>query len=111
MTAVVLLLALYGCAQAVRWLFGRLFGGGMRQAILLLPLSGHCEDVEYLVRGCLYTTGGGRLPIAVVDAGLDESSRALAEEVCARLEGVRLCTWENLEKNGVVGLQDTKKGI
>ena len=111
LTAAVLLLALFGCAQGVRWLSGRLLRTGRRNAFVLLPLSGHCEDVEYRVRGCLHTASESRLPLLVVDAGLDEASRTLAEEVCGRLEGVYLCRWENLDKISVSGLQDTKNGI
>ena len=53
LTAMVMLLALYGCAQGVRWLSGRLLSDGRRQALLVLPLSGVGEDAEYRVRSCL----------------------------------------------------------
>ncbi|MBP3388255.1 MAG: hypothetical protein J6K98_00105 [Clostridia bacterium] len=111
LTAAVLLMALFGCAQGIRWLSGRLLTGGSRQALLLLPLSGHCEDVEFRVRSCLHTASGLRRPLLVVDTGLDPESRALAEEICRRFEGVWLCDRENLDKIDLVGLQDEKKGI
>ena len=75
LTAAVLLLALYGCAHMVRQLCGRLLGDGRRQAVLLLPLSGTCEDAEYRIRSCLHTARDERLRLFVLDDGLDAASR------------------------------------
>ena len=91
LTAMVMLLALYGCAQGVRWLSGRLLSDGRRQALLVLPLSGVCEDAEYRIRSCLYTAQAEHLTLWVLDDGLEPESRTLVEQMCARLSGVRLC--------------------
>ena len=99
LTVGMLLLALSGCAQGIRWLGGRLWGGGARQAVLLLPLSGHCEDAEYRIRGCLRAAAETRLPVWVVDAGLDPPSRELVQEVCGRMEGVRFLPSEKILEN------------
>lgn len=92
LTAAVLLLALYGCAQGVRWLGGRLFDDGRRQALLLLPLSGVCEDAEYRIRSCLHTAREERLALYVMDNGIAPASRELVGQICTRLSGVRLCS-------------------
>ncbi len=91
LTAAVLLLALYGCAHMVRQLCGRLLGDGRRQAVLLLPLSGTCEDAEYRIRSCLHTARDERLRLFVLDDGLDAASRDAVAQICTRLSGVRLC--------------------
>ena len=95
----VLWLALYGCAQWIRWIGRRLWGGGAKQAVLLLPLSGHCEDAEYRIRGCLYTAAGSRMPVWVVDVGLDPLSRELVQAVCGRMEGVCFVPPEKILEN------------
>ncbi len=93
----VLLLALYGCAQAI----GRValyLCRPCRQtpAVLLLPVSGHREDVEDLVRSTAMRyrwaqdMTGGR--ILLVDAGMDEETRRLAQAVCERIPQVEFGT-------------------
>ena len=91
LTVAVLLMALFGCAQGIRWLVSRCVCSDVpRQAYVVLPLSGHCEDVEWQVRACLCATEA-RFTVKVIDAGLDDSSRLLAQAVCERLERVQFC--------------------
>ena len=93
---VVLLLAVYGLTQGVgqliRWIWRP------RQdmpAILVLPVCGHCEDVEYRLRHALarwqWTAGAHADRVLLLDTGLDEESRQLARVVCDRLPGVEFC--------------------
>ena len=94
--AVVLLLALYGLTQGVGRLMLWMWRPRRPQpAVLILPVSGHCEDVEHTVRGALarqhWVTGGGAGRVLLLDAGMDEPTRDLARAVCARLPGVEFC--------------------
>lgn len=103
-SAVILLLALYGAAQGV----GRLMGLLWRlpqdtPAVLVLPLKGHHEDVEYLLR-CAenrYRWAGvpTRTRLAVADAGMDDETRRLAEDVCTRLEIAEFWTEERVRRS------------
>ncbi len=111
LTVAVLLLALFGCAQGIRWLASKCVCGDVPpQAYVLLPLSGHCEDVEWQVRACLHATGK-RFTVLVTDAGLDEPSRLLAQAVCERLERVAFCTDISVQKICTDSLQVSKKSI
>ncbi len=111
LTVAVLLLALFGCAQGVRWLVGKCMCGDVpKQAYVVLSLSGHCENVEMQVRACLHVTEA-RFLVLVTDRGLDESSRALAQEVCKRLERVQFCTNLSEQKFHADSLQVSEKGI
>ena len=111
LTVAVLLLALFGCAQGIRWLVGKCMCGDVpTQAYVVLPLSGHCEDVEMQVRACLYATDA-RLGVLVVDKGLDDGSRLLAQGVCERLDRVQFCTDLSEQKFCADSLQVSEKGI
>lgn len=94
MLIIVLLLSLYGCVELIRCItFLILKPFGQHSGILVLPISGHCTDVEYLVRTA---TSRNRWSadltgcVLLVDAGMDEETRALAENICAQCDNVRL---------------------
>lgn len=94
--AVVLLLALYGLAQLIGQLICWIWRPRREiPALLILPVSGHCEDMEYTLRRALMrhrwaaAHPGGR--ILLMDAGMDEETRQLAQVVCDRLDGVEFC--------------------
>ena len=93
----VLILALYGCAELIRWLVLRVMKpaadcGG----ILVIPISGHREDIEYIVQAAAVRRNWGRgmesRPILLLDAGMDSETRRLAETACAQVKGVDLYT-------------------
>lgn len=92
-TAVILLLALYGAAQGVGRLIERMWRPPDDiRPVVLLPLAGHHEDVEHLLR-CAATRhrwAGVHTRVVLVDAGMDDETRALAGEVCARLESAEI---------------------
>lgn len=89
----VLLLAVYGCVQGVRWAVLRLLSPPRSaDSVWLLPLSGHREDVEYLVRTAAARrcwNAGCSGDVCVVDVGADEETRLLARHVCEQVAGVR----------------------
>ena len=91
----VLLLALYGCTQLIRWLVLRLLTPPARdKGVRILPLNGHRDDLEYLVRAAVVQRrwAGPLLKperLILLDTGLDEESRQVAELLC-RDAGVEL---------------------
>ena len=94
--AVVLLLALYGLAQGIGQLISWIWKPRREiPAILILPVSGPCEEVEYLLRSALIRQrwAAGMAPgrILLMDTGLDEETRQLARAVCDRMPGVEFC--------------------
>lgn len=98
---IVLLLSLYGCAEGIRWLVLRILRppkdtGG----VLVIPLSGHRTDVEYIVRSvtaCERWGGNGvHTRVLLLDAGMDAETRRLAERVCEEVGGIGLYTEEEL---------------
>lgn len=97
---VVLLLAVYGCVQGVRWAALRLLRPPRRTGgVWLLPLCGHCEDVEYLVRAAAARrrwNAEEAADVMVVDAGADEETRMLAQRVCDEVSGARFLRAEDL---------------
>ena len=87
----VLLLALYGCTQLIRWLVLRLLTPPARdKGVRILPLNGHRDDLEYPV---VQRRWAGPLlkpeRLILLDTGLDEESRQVAELLC-RDAGVEL---------------------
>lgn len=94
--AVVLLLALYGFVQGIGQLICWIWRPRREiPAILILPISGHCEDVEYTLRCALtrqrWAAGITQVRILLMDTGMDEETRALARAVCDRMPGVEFC--------------------
>lgn len=103
----ILLLSLYGCAQLILSLSRRLLVPAKTdRSVFMVPLSGHRTDIEYLVRSISFRQrqSGNTAPIYLVDTGLDEESRLLAEEVCGRL-GQKVYSRGELEKVLNSGLQ------
>ncbi len=103
--AVVLVLALFGCAELIRRLVLRVMApSGHDGGILVIPVSGHREDVEYIVRCASvrrnWGRGGDSRPILILDAGMDGETRRLAQAACAEVKGVDLYTPEALAAYG-----------
>ncbi len=115
MLLLVLLLALYGCMELIRRAAVRIMRPTEpRSGILVLPLSGHCGDVEYQIRAAasqnrwLGETAGA---VLILDTGMDEETRALAEKVCADYPAVRLEKLPELEKMFAARLQKEESGL
>lgn len=107
------LLALYGVTQLVGLVAERWWRPPKNtRAVVVLPLSGHVEDVEYRVR-CLERQcrwGKADIRLVVVDDGMDEETCLLARELCARLSGVSFYEkgqWNLQEK----AFQSDEKGV
>lgn len=109
MLVIVLLLSLYGCVELIRCItFLILKPFGQHSGILVLPISGHCTDVEYLVRTATTRnrwTADLTGYVLLLDEGMDEETRTLAEGICAQCDNVRLGRPEEFEKIIANGLQ------
>lgn len=108
MLAIVLLLSLYGCVELIRCIVMHILKPSYRcPGILVLPVSGHCTDVEYLVRTA---TAGRRWAaeltdyVLLLDNGMDEETRQLAESICSQCHDVHLGKPEDFEKILTSGL-------
>lgn len=105
----VLLLALYGCTQLIRWLVLRILVPPARdKGVRILPLSGHRDDLEYLVRAAVVQRRwAGPLfrpeRLVLLDTGLDVESRRVAELLC-RDAGVELWDLDDLRRQFPNGL-------
>lgn len=89
---IVLLLALYGAAQAALGLAFRLLRPEKQRLYLLLPFKGHAQDAEQQIR--FAHTLVGRLVIhkkaptlAVLDLGMDGETRRIAELLMSETGG------------------------
>lgn len=96
---ILLLLAAWGCVQAVRALTLCLLRPKESRGIWLIPLRGHREDGEQLVRWgaalCRWGWPAGRMAY-VLDLGADPSARDVVCKTCEAVEGVRLIEPEEL---------------
>lgn len=97
---IVLLLAVYGCAQLVRAVALRLLAPpkGMN-GVWVVPLFGHREDVEYLIRSasaCRRWNGRFGGEICLVDIGMDEETSCLARRLCAEKTEVQVLRSDEL---------------
>lgn len=105
---VVLLLALYGCTELIRRIAqyvltpAKTCGG-----VLVIPLSGHHNDIEYIVRcaAARRRWGDGPARVLLIDNGMDAQTKTLAEKVCAELGGVGIYEPQEMERILDRGLQ------
>lgn len=92
----VLLLALYGGVQAIRGLIARLLKWPRGYACSwVIPLRGHTEQVEYLVRSAhAYRDRNHGVPreIVLLTADTDGETATLAAAAARAVPGVRVCT-------------------
>ncbi len=103
----ILLLSLYGCAELLLAISRRVLSPAKGdRGVLMIPLCGHRTDIEYVARCAAarerWSAGSPR--VMLVDTGMDDETRRLAEEVCGRL-GQGLYTYEEFEKVLSSGLQ------
>ena len=92
MTAAVLCLLL--------WNFFRVPGGSRRERtareITLIPVAGHMESAEWLLRSAAARRNPGETVLAV-DFGADAETRVVIGRLCGELAGLRLVSAEELE--------------
>jgi hypothetical protein len=102
MLVIVLLLALYGCLELIRWITLRVMKPTVKYpGILIFSLSGHCADVEMLIRSVTVQSRWAAEmtdSILLLDAGMDEETRNLAQEICSQYNNVDIRSPEELEK-------------
>lgn len=104
----VLLLALYGCTELIRHVAERLLTPSKAcGGVLVIPLSGHHNDIEYIVRCAAARRRWGAEPATVllIDNGMDAQTKALAEKVCSELGGVGIYEPREMETILDKGLQ------
>lgn len=93
---VVLLLSLYGCVELVRGIALRLLkSGDSVPAILVLPITGNCRNVEFIVRAAVSRsrwTSDSPSQVLLLDTGMDEQTRVLAEKISRDFENVHIST-------------------
>ena len=79
---------------------------GENLGLMMIPLCGPRTDIEYVARcAAARERGGAGSPrVMLVDTGMDDETRRLAEDVCSRL-GQGLYTYEEFEKVLASGLQ------
>ena len=95
----VLLLAMYGCVQGIRWVVMRLLWPAKSPGVWVLPLSGHCEEVEYHLRRVAAGRRWNALPggeVYLLDMGADEETAALARRLCGAVRGVQMVDADEL---------------
>lgn len=109
--AIVLLLALYGCAELIRRLACFVMAPAKGTAgVLVIPVAGHREDIEYIIRSAAvrekwyYRRRPG--PVLLVDMGLDEETRLLAERICRELGNVDIYSEKRADEFAAEGLQN-----
>ncbi len=90
---VVLLLAVYGCAEGVRRLVLRLMRPPKgHRCLWLLPLTGAGEEAEYLARSASALRRWQPLSdgeVYIVDGGVDAKAADRARRVCETVPGVQ----------------------
>lgn len=87
----VLLLATFGLSQLILWMVDRLLADKRITGVYVVPLYGHQEDAEYIVRAA-QSIESRQLGTKVLlyDVGLDDDSRLLLEQVCRKRGGCLL---------------------
>lgn len=87
--AVWLLLGLYGLAHGlVRLSYRLLFPHKAERILLLLPLHGKREDVEYVLRrlaALRWFLPSGNVGVTPLDCGLETETERLAQQSCEQL--------------------------
>lgn len=76
---VVLLLALYGCAQVFLCIGERLCRPHKRRVLLVLPLDSTVTDTEQQIRYAQMLAKQYHLRLALVDRGIDDDTRQIAQ--------------------------------
>ena len=96
---VALLLALYGCVALARQAILYILKPAFKSGVWILPVSGHCDNVEFLVRSAAENTRWHSHPAAVtllLDNGMDDETRIISENLCKKYPDIRLCLPQEL---------------
>ena len=102
MLILVLCLALYGCMELIQTIVTFIMKPSKKiTGTLILPISGHCTDVELLVRAVTTQSRWAAEMtdcVLLLDAGMDAETRALAEDICGQYDNVQIGKPEELEQ-------------
>lgn len=64
-------------------------------SVLILPFSGHHEDIELIIRNAATNThfskGNYNYNVICVDNGMDESTREICKKICNDYHFINLC--------------------
>lgn len=83
MLIAVLLLALYGCAELISRMAARILRPAEEFAgIRVIPVGGHRTDMEYIVRSAAAQCKCAGCRVLLLDTGMDEETRRIAERAC-----------------------------
>lgn len=102
LTFSVIFLALIGVVEVVRALLLVFFPPkkGINY-LLVVPLFGHIEDVEYILRNAALRArligGAGYSSLIVLDCGLDTETRDICATVCKELGYSLVCSCEEFK--------------
>jgi hypothetical protein len=68
--------------------------------VLMLPLTGHEEQAEAIIRSAMDRTDwiGGGAQVVCLDCGMDIETRRICEIICADNPEIILCTPEEFQK-------------
>lgn len=95
------ILAIIGIVEIVRLiLFHILKTGNPGKFMLMLPLSGHDEQAEYVLRSAIERARWfyDDVQIVCLDRGMDEATRQVCEIICADNPEIILCTPDEFKK-------------
>lgn len=99
---IVLLLSLYGCTELIRYAVLRILKPYRQYSgVLVLPIKGHHDDIEYLVRTVTTQsdwTADMTRSVLLVDEGMDKETREAAESICIQYNHVHFGKPEEIEK-------------
>lgn len=101
-TVLLVLLASVGLVEIVRSiLFFFLSGREESGFVMVVPLCGHEEEAEYLLRSAAVKTrwmsGIKRRRVICLDCGMDGETRAVCEKICASCAFMEICSQKEFE--------------
>ncbi|MCI8497177.1 MAG: hypothetical protein HFE85_02850 [Clostridiales bacterium] len=105
---VLLILVLLGLVYLMRLLMMKLLSPGQENDFLVLvPVYGHREDVELMLRSAAARArwfGKRRMIVTVLDCGMDEETENLCRRLCRELRCAQIVSREELEKQLETGM-------
>lgn len=102
----IVFLAAVGALEVIRVLLLIIFSPNKKtKYLLVLPLFGHIEEVEYILRNAATRArligGAEYTSLIILDCGMDNETRALCSALCRELDFF-MCTKDEFEKNFIL---------
>jgi hypothetical protein len=92
--------AVVGIAETGRCIKKYMLASVGEKTAFVVTCAGHDEQIEYCVRSLVNQANelcvGGDRPIIVVDAGMDDETRAICERLECDIDGVTVCKIDEL---------------